>query len=161
MKKNRAGICSNCKKRPCGKHVRDDKHARGIYYIKTCWICRNKLLGPTNRKNIRLKCVYQITLLQFRAQRRIQRNCCALCCTPFKGTPLVDHNSKQCGHRREKGCPSCVRGLLCFRCNCRVLPILEKCPHLQSQYVKKYLQQRPFKSTVSSVTKQDTLCIAD
>ena len=85
---------------------------------------------------------------------RDQKNACALCfCLLTIDKARIDH-SHECGnqknHSKDKtqrnrfGCPQCIRGLLCDGCNWGGLPFLERNPHLQSELVKKYLQQRPF-----------------
>ena len=45
---------------------------------------------------------------------------------------------------REYGCKLCIRGALHAACNGRMLPYLERYPHLQNDLVREYLARRPF-----------------
>lgn len=79
---------------------------------------------------------------------------CWLCSKPFIApVPVwdrcVDHDHED--HIRHAGevhkkrmCKQCIRGVLCYECNIKLLPLLEKNPHLQNDFVKQYLLGRPF-----------------
>lgn len=63
-------------------------------------------------KNTRLQRLYGITLVQYNQMCVQQKNRCKICFRPPKALPLyVDHD-----HKTGR-----VRGLLCFRCNHRLL----------------------------------------
>lgn len=85
---------------------------------------------------------YGITLQEYEKLFDKQHGVCALCGKPshFKNRKLaVDHDHSCC-----KGCVKCIRGLLCDNCNYKHLPWLERNPLLQSNFVRRYLQNRPF-----------------
>lgn len=70
----------------------------------------------------RLVEVYGITPEDYEAMHAAQGGVCAIC-QRARGTTKnlsVDHDHAQAvrdGHDAKKGCPSCVRGLLCQPCN--------------------------------------------
>lgn len=70
----------------------------------------------------RLSQVYSITAEFYEALLALQGGTCAVCqrATGAKRRLAVDHDHNQArldGHDPEKGCMSCVRGLLCKSCN--------------------------------------------
>jgi hypothetical protein len=97
-----------------------------------------------------------------------QRGICPLCLEPIdtKGAN-TDHchdcenkenhlvrdllSSDGTRRKREYGCKLCIRGALHAKCNGRMLPYLEKYPHLQNDVVKEYLRRRPFVKSVQTV----------
>lgn len=63
---------------------------------------------------------YGITTEQYRALLAYQAGKCAICikATGRSKRLAVDHDhSCRQGHDPKRGCPECVRGLLCSRCN--------------------------------------------
>ena len=70
--------------------------------------------------------VYGITAEFYRQMLAVQGGVCAICqrATGAIKRLAVDHDHKQAlldGHDVVKGCPNCVRGLLCSTCNRNVL----------------------------------------
>lgn len=54
------------------------------------------------------------------ALRRSQNGLCPVCLRPLPATFVVDHDhelARAHGHDPDTGCPGCVRGLVCRRCN--------------------------------------------
>lgn len=61
-----------------------------------------------------------LTAKQVAAMRHQQRGLCAVCHRPLPTVPLVDHDhelARRHPHPVNRGCPYCVRGLLCNDCN--------------------------------------------
>jgi hypothetical protein len=102
------------------------------------------------RKSMRRRMIrffYDLTEEQFAAQQESQGGGCAFCgFVPPSGKYLsIDHAHDQHEHvGTKRGCPQCIRGLLCQNCNRSVLPVLERNEQLQNDFVKAYLKQRPF-----------------
>lgn len=67
--------------------------------------------NPEKKKDYGLRSKYGITLEKLTEMRKLQKNLCAICQTPFDKTatktPCVDHD-----HKTKR-----VRGLLCSICN--------------------------------------------
>jgi hypothetical protein len=58
--------------------------------------------------------------VQVEALRQRQQGLCALCRRPLGLRFAVDHDHQLAvmhGHRAERGCASCIRGLTCHDCN--------------------------------------------
>src|SRR5713101_6109177 len=110
---------------------------------------------PSKRDRYRNKW-YQIAPQEFSRLLAEQKNCFALCRSPFgterRNQPHVDH-SHDCptmgfAHhlcKIEAGCPECVRGLLCLKCNVFLVPVLELHPERQTETDKAYLTDRPIR----------------
>ena len=98
----------------------------------------------------RIKSWYGITPEDYAHLMALQNGVCALCGGQpyFQSTRAssrrlcIDHKH---GHHEKQNhaCKACIRGLLCDRCNRRVLPVLESFGHLQSEFVRAYLESRP------------------
>lgn len=61
-----------------------------------------------------------LTTGQIEAMRRAQGGGCAVCGRPLPLSPIVDHDHAEAArhpHPASRGCPRCVRGLLCNDCN--------------------------------------------
>lgn len=96
----------------------------------------------------RLATVYGITAEFYRLLLAFQGGACAICARATGKTRrlAVDHDHQQAikdGHDEDKGCPQCVRGLLCGTCN-KVLGHFRDDPQA---FVRgwKYLQHWPAK----------------
>ena len=113
----------------------------------------------SNYRRRMIKFFYGITLEQFAEQMERQNGACAFCGgkPPENKFLSVDHAHGQHEHPGTKrGCPECVRGLLCINCNRSVLPVLEKNQRLQNTFIKDYLAQRPFNGPVVQRTGRST-----
>ena len=90
-----------------------------------------------------------------------QKGICPLCLEPLEVKGINIDHCHDCvdkarhvvcegpsgdGTRRkwEYGCKLCIRGALHAACNGRMLPYLERYPHLQNDLVREYLARRPF-----------------
>ena len=72
-------------------------------------------------KNFHLVSNYGITLEQYEERLEKQDNRCAICAVPAKEKHKyldVDHCHGHCVGR--KGCPECIRGIVCSSCNVRL-----------------------------------------
>jgi len=61
-----------------------------------------------------------LTAAIIEGMRRRQQGRCLICLEPLPPVPAVDHDHAMAeahGHDRYRGCPRCVRGLLCTACN--------------------------------------------
>lgn len=90
--------------------------------------------------------VYGIDEDDYTALLWFQHGACAICqkATGARRALAVDHDHKQArldGHDESKGCPKCVRGLLCKRCN-RILGELRDDP-LAFARAASYLESWP------------------
>jgi hypothetical protein len=103
-----------CKK--CGKRRGIEKFTpRG----RTCIVCR-KSTKNTIARSARLVRTYGITEGEYRDLLAAQGGCCAICKGTRRQNLDVDHDHK---HEKENGeTRASVRGLLCKRCNRRLLP---------------------------------------
>lgn len=115
--------------------------------------------NPDRAKNTMLKCLHKITLEEFRTQLSKQNGVCALCfrVEDYRGFAFsVDHDHSCALHvnKTQISCKSCIRGLLCWECNRKKLPWLERTPHLQNDFIKRYLAQRPFLQLTSQLPDQ-------
>lgn len=99
---------------------------------------------------------HQISLDQFYVLLKSQRYRCALCNIflrlRLKGSGnyicAIDHDHG-CKRGRmhfdkKKGCPLCIRGLVCKHCNVFIVPGLEFL-HAKGLYTHPYLMQRPLR----------------
>jgi hypothetical protein len=88
---------------------------------------------------------YGITRREFEWLLECQGGGCALCggseTNPRTPWLSVDHDHSCCGESRA--CSKCIRGLLCDRCNNRLLPLVEASPMLRARF-QDYLDSRPF-----------------
>ncbi len=87
--------------------------------------------NPIPRKSATLKYKYGITWDDYEIMLASQGNGCAICGTlepGGKGRFHVDHDHSCCP--TEKTCGKCVRGLLCHKCNVRLV-------HFESEWRKK------------------------
>jgi hypothetical protein len=76
------------------------------------------LSGADPRQSLRSR--QGLSPAQVEALLNAQGRLCALCRRQLGSRYVVDHDHRQAarhGHRPERGCPSCVRGLLCSDCN--------------------------------------------
>src|SRR5579864_527146 len=147
--RRRAWACKHRTRPHCAKGL-----CRRCYHIgRKDWIQtyyrRKQKMGLTKwreyRHEMRLRRRYHLTWEQYQIKLRKQNNTC-ICGRSFnrdggkQAAPHVDHNHKCCSG--ETSCGKCVRGILCFRCNC-VLGFLENEPHLLPKYLKVYLAKYP------------------
>jgi hypothetical protein len=111
--------------------------------------------GKIASRAYELKGHYDISLEDYDSQFSKQNGLCALCSDPLPidRQAAIDHDHA-CTHsarvklnKFHNGCRECIRGLLCDDCNLKMLPVLENHPHLQTECVKNYLNQRPFAGT--------------
>jgi hypothetical protein len=58
---------------------------------------------------------YGISESEYQAIRARQNESCAICKRPLPQNVAIDHNHDCCP--MKKGCPKCVRGILCDLCN--------------------------------------------
>jgi hypothetical protein len=93
-----------------------------------------------------IKFFYGLTLEEYDWLLNEQGSVCALCKrVPVKSRFSVDHKHEQHEHvGTKRACKECIRGLLCSNCNRSILPVLEKLDYLQTEFVKAYLNGRPF-----------------
>ena len=98
--------------------VRKLAYARNRKYCKTI---RKFSLNRTTiaRREYEIQRKYNLTLDQYKQLLESQNNSCSICKKPFKETSkiCVDHDHNCC-NKSGYSCGKCVRGLLCFRCNC-------------------------------------------
>ena len=77
-----------------------------------------------------------------------QEGNCPLCLRPLTIEEAVIDHCHVCiqsgTHQAGRGCKLCIRGALHGICNSPVLMWLERFPHLQNDFVKAYLERRPF-----------------
>lgn len=129
-------------------------------YASRCQICANKqskkwyernrprLIERNRRYNRKRSGVSQEEYEWMFAK---QNGRCALCGETSSKTLDMDHDHKHHPNQSHDPCKQCIRGLLCNTCNRLVLPRLEKYPHLQNDFIKLYLEQRPLLDTLDKV----------
>lgn len=111
--------CQRCQK---NRQLRFYKTKNG----RICNDCQKKRRTFTT-KGARLEATYGITLDEWQAMLEAQGGCCAVC-GGKRSTYDVDHDHKMEKELRAMGLPDLVatrmsvRGLLCKRCNRRLLP---------------------------------------
>lgn len=103
--------CIRCGVVKCRSEFRKGPQADGL--ISHCALCD---------WDAQLRRYYQITLEEYNAKLAAQGGGCAICGKTREqqgGRALSVDHSHNCpaGHGAEKGCPSCVRGILCSACN--------------------------------------------
>lgn len=79
-------------------------------------------LNRETAKGRRLVATYGITADEYQRILDLQGGACAICqrAKGVRRSLSVDHDHAQAvkdGHDEDKGCPQCVRGLLCQPCN--------------------------------------------
>lgn len=75
---------------------------------------RQRVLGPTDSRAPRRRRAHGLSPVEQDALRERQGGRCAIC--HRSGLRLtIDHDHRHCPG--PTGCRSCVRGLLCYRCN--------------------------------------------
>lgn len=94
------------KKKACQRRWRE-KNRAVIYLRQKDWVKKNPLRQAAQCRRSLLKTKYGITINEFEAFQKAQKNQCRICQKHFDKTPTVDH----C-HRT-----GAIRGLLCGRCN--------------------------------------------
>jgi hypothetical protein len=114
------GQCSNFKKLD-EFYVNDHLYDGFSSACRECARSRQRSYAAKNpeaAKDSRLKRYYNLSLEQFYEMLRTQKGLCVLCKAPVgvsKGDCAVDHNHECCPG--EKSCGTCVRSILCNRCN--------------------------------------------
>lgn len=106
--------------------------------LRSCASCAMKFEPSSKRGSTRaykqcnrcsyLKCQFGINARDYEALLDAQDGTCALCSqTCSTGKRLaIDHDHACCPGK--KSCGQCIRGLLCFRCNCYLVGMYEKLP---------------------------------
>lgn len=131
----------------CGKTYESKK--RGI-----CSDCRGSMspldwarkaeLARTNLKRHGITLEEKIWLIH-----RYQGSKCPVCMEELEVEGAnIDHDhacSESANHPKNGSCRKCIRGALHVRCNHTIIYYLERFPHLQNDFVKAYLDRRPFK----------------
>lgn len=105
-------------RRPCSKCGRN--RAEKFYVSprgRVCSTCRKKRTRGTS-KNVRLVETYDITLKEWNAILDLQGGVCAIC-SGRRSTYDTDHDHQS---EKQNGTRASVRGILCRRCNRRLLP---------------------------------------
>lgn len=105
------------KRRPCKKC---GKNRQEKFFVspkgRVCSTCRKRRTKHASR-DVRLQETYDITQADYDAMFAHQDGRCAICKGTRPGNLDVDHDHKHDGPVRDS-----VRGLLCRRCNRRLLP---------------------------------------
>ena len=125
-------ICTKCKLEP--------RSCTGG--VNNCW-CQKCITAANNQRR------RGISQIEFDWLFSLQYHACALCKQVSLKTLHTDHDYS-C-HPFRHSCKKCIRGLLCESCNRQVLPTLERHPHLQNDFVKAYLKQRPFIDSCNNI----------
>lgn len=103
---------------------------------RVCSTCRKRRTKHASR-DVRLQETYDITQADYDAMFAHQGGACAICKGKRPGNLDVDHDHKHDGPVRDS-----VRGLLCRRCNRRLLPAsLDRVQILESAI--QYLENPP------------------
>jgi len=82
--------------------------------------------NPDRQLGSELLARYGLTIDAYRDMLESQGGVCAICGSSEprgKGRWHIDHDHRCCPG--DRSCGQCIRGLLCFLCNSRVLPIVE------------------------------------
>ena len=100
----------------CGK--RKGKNQRNDKYCYTCARGRSRA-AKAREHGRRIEALYGLTAKLYQALLVFQGGRCYICRRiSLKRRLSVDHNHKcDQGHDPKQGCPECVRGLLCRKCN--------------------------------------------
>lgn len=102
-----------------------------------CKACIRTCQTPERNRRDNLRKAHGMTPEEYNQMVIDQKERCAICFkhqSEFKGALVIDHN-----HKTNK-----TRGLLCWRCNSRILPVVENDPHLiqpSNEYLKKHTQE--------------------
>lgn len=122
-------------------------------YCKTCRSIEAKeRYNPQTQHDYHVVSGFGISPEEFQYLWNIQNGECALCFRDLKtvtmkgrlSKPDIDHYHGHFHSRKSQiGCKECIRGLLCHYCNTRYVAWVEKHPQLQSEFVQRYLLQRP------------------
>ncbi len=125
MSKPQMRVCVVCaRNRALRFYPADARRADGL--STRCVACK-KGVSKLGNRNQRLQTTYGITEGDYGRLLLAQNGACAICKGKRKGNLDVDHN-----HMGEQGRVA-VRGLLCRRCNRRLLPAaLDQVKHLQA-----------------------------
>ena len=96
---------------------RDNRRRDGLFYIcKDCKAAKDRGRPRRSHWANQIWLRYRITQSQYEELLRSQGGVCAICGKFPEGTRLcVDHDHRCCP--RETSCGSCVRSLLCRKCN--------------------------------------------
>lgn len=115
-------VCFRCKAdKELEEFTRNSRNAAMNYRNGVCKVCKNKRLreqnklNPRQRKNIKLKNVYGITIEDYEKLLDKQKNVCAICEKPEStkhNLGMVKQLAVDHCHKTGK-----VRGLLCSHCN--------------------------------------------
>lgn len=140
MPKPEMRVCARCTRNRDVKFY--EPHARRKDGLSTiCNTCKRKKRNVGTR-NQRLLDTYGITEADYQALLRAQGGVCAICGGKRPGNYDVDHDHKL-GNCREA-----VRGLLCKRCNRRLLPAALDSVQLLADAIE-YLQYPPAQATLT------------
>jgi Recombination endonuclease VII len=136
------GLSVWCK--PCNKEHRSSPEYKEKRRKKNKKRYKEDPAFREQRRSAHLQYKFKLPVEDYNKQCTIQNGKCALCFeVPVSGKNLaVDHDHSCCP--KGKGCKNCIRGLLCDGCNHKHLPWVEYHPHLQNDFIKQYLAQRPF-----------------
>lgn len=120
----------------CGEEDQSQFTASRATYCKNCirgYTLRTwKTWYVANGQSSRRLRLYGITKGMWAYMLEQQKGCCDICKLPFtKERPIhIDHAHDHC--HSNKGCPVCVRGLLCPPCN-QALGLLQDNPDIMDQ----------------------------
>jgi hypothetical protein len=91
---------------------------------KQAWTTAHKALLNSRNRDTYLRKTYTISDQQFWMLFDVQNGKCCLCSRPARTKNLsVDHDHKCC--KGSVSCGRCVRGLLCGRCNTKLMPLVD------------------------------------
>lgn len=148
--KTKLCYCSKCgSKKPVKQFGTFVQGSSGKHYIRTyCKACTAEYSKKPEHREKRswshIKRKFGLTQKQYEDQLARQKGVCALCLKkPDTKRLAVDHDHSHHSNSWQ-ACSECIRGLLCFMCNRRVLPYFEKNPHWCNEFLREYLAQRPF-----------------
>jgi len=96
------------------------------------WTAANRAIRAERARQQHLTKTYNLSVEDYWKLFDKQGGVCAICGTPPRTRNLhVDHDHACCKGRIS--CGACVRGLLCSRCNTKLLPIVEHHPQIAAQ----------------------------
>lgn len=124
-------LCPKCgKEKSLSEFHRNKRTADGHQaWCASCMIAiaaENRRVDPRLARSHALKRRYKLTLEEYEQMLAEQGGVCAICGTDDPCGPpnapffAVDHDHACCSSGSKKTCGRCVRGLLCFRCNCGI-----------------------------------------
>lgn len=162
METQKTKWCPKCEtEKSVDEFTRNKSRYKGLQgWCKKCQYAYNVEFAKRKRKTAKgkraldgyyIKYRWSITLNEYEWLVAKQNGCCALCFKPTPGKRLrVDHDHSH--HENiKRGCKECIRGLLCDDCNRKFLSVAEHIQHLQTEFVKNYLKQRPFTDRVNEI----------